>query len=75
MNYARPTNTSLPSRAARGSRLGAYWTLYTLTLRQHLHGKRWLVMGLLFLLPASLALLKRSPTYSSGQFLSGSFMS
>ena len=28
-----------------------------LTLRQHVHGKRWLVMGLLFLLPAALAVL------------------
>lgn len=62
MNHARPTNASLPSRAARGSRLGACWTLYALTLRQHLHGKRWLVMGLLFLLPASLALLVRATT-------------
>jgi len=31
------------------------WALYTLTLRQHLHGKRWLVVGALFLLPAVLA--------------------
>ncbi len=31
------------------------WALYTLTLRQHLHGKRWLVLGLLFLTPAALA--------------------
>ena len=31
------------------------WTLYALTLRQHLHGKRWMVMALLFLLPAGLA--------------------
>jgi ABC-2 type transport system permease protein len=32
------------------------WTLYTLTLRQQLHGKRWIVLSLLFLLPAALAL-------------------
>ncbi len=29
--------------------------LYTLTLRQHLHGKRWLVLGALFLTPAVIA--------------------
>jgi len=42
------------------SRANAYWTLYTFTLRQHLHGKRWLVMALLFLLPAGLAALLRA---------------
>jgi ABC-2 type transport system permease protein len=34
-------------------------TLYLLTLRQHLHGKRWIVMVILFLLPAGLADLVR----------------
>jgi ABC-2 type transport system permease protein len=42
------------------SKLAALWTLYTLTLRQHLHGKRWMVMVALFLLPASIAILARS---------------
>lgn len=41
------------------SRLSAYWTLYALTLRQHLHGKRWMVMALLFILPAALAVVVR----------------
>jgi ABC-2 type transport system permease protein len=45
--------------ARRTSRWSAYWALYTLTLRQHLHGKRWLVMSLLFLLPVGLAVLVR----------------
>jgi ABC-2 type transport system permease protein len=45
--------------ARRGSLSSALWTLYALTLRQHLHGKRWLVMALLFLLPAGLAVLVR----------------
>lgn len=35
------------------------WTLYKLAVRQYLHGKRWMVMTLLFLLPAALALLVR----------------
>jgi len=47
-------------RALRVSRASACWTLYTLTLRQHLHGQRWLVMALLFLLPAGLAVVIRT---------------
>jgi ABC-2 type transport system permease protein len=42
------------------SRVAALWTLYTLTLRQHLHGKRWMVMIAMFMLPASLAILIRA---------------
>jgi ABC-2 type transport system permease protein len=34
--------------------------LYLLTLRQYVHGKRWMVMGLLFLLPPGLAILLRT---------------
>jgi len=40
--------------------VGALWTLFTLTLRQYVRGKRWMVMGVLFLLPAGLAILIRS---------------
>jgi ABC-2 type transport system permease protein len=44
-----------PERPApRTSRLASLWALYVLTLRQHLHGKRWMVMGALFLLSAGL---------------------
>ena len=55
---------TIPSPVARMSapsvsRLGACYTLYALTLRQHLHGKRWMVMALLFLLPAALAVVVR----------------
>jgi len=46
-------------RPAR-SRVAALWTLYALTLRQHLHGKRWMVMIGMFMLPASIAILVRS---------------
>ena len=35
-------------------------TLYALTVRQHLHGKRWIVIGALFSLPAGLAILVRA---------------
>jgi ABC-2 type transport system permease protein len=45
---------------ARKSRLGTCWTLYTLTLRQHLHGRRWMALALLFLLPAGLAIVIQS---------------
>jgi ABC-2 type transport system permease protein len=36
------------------------WTLYVLTLRQYVHGKRWMVLGILFLLPPGLALVIRA---------------
>jgi ABC-2 type transport system permease protein len=54
------------ARAAKGGRgpggtvAASLWTLYVLTLRQHLHGRRWVVMGALFLLPAVLAVLMRA---------------
>jgi ABC-2 type transport system permease protein len=35
--------------------------LYRLTLRQHLHGKRWMALVILFLIPATLAVLLRLP--------------
>src|SRR5205085_1420810 len=47
-------------RMRRGLDFIALWTLFVLTLRQHLHGKRWIVMAVLFLLPAGLALLIRA---------------
>jgi ABC-2 type transport system permease protein len=42
------------------SRVVACWTVYWLTLRQHLHGKRWMAVALLFVLPVGLAILIRS---------------
>jgi ABC-2 type transport system permease protein len=44
-------------RAAGVPNLTSLWTLYVLTLREHLHGKRWIVMVALFLLPAAIALV------------------
>lgn len=44
------------------SRLAALWTLFALTLRQHVRGKRWMIVAVLFLLPAGLAILIRSTT-------------
>jgi ABC-2 type transport system permease protein len=50
-----------PLAAKRGGiNLASLWTLYALTFRQHMHGRRWMVMGILFLLPAGLAVLIRS---------------
>jgi ABC-2 type transport system permease protein len=53
-----PMAPARPAPAARASSNGSYLAsleaLYVLTLRQHLHGKRWLVLGALFLLPALL---------------------
>src|SRR5882757_2809104 len=39
--------------------LGALWTLYAFSLRQHRHGKRWMIMAVLMLLPAALAIVVR----------------
>ncbi len=44
-------------------RLTSLWTLYVLTLRQHLHGKRWMVMGGMFLLTAGLVILVRATSH------------
>ena len=55
----RPTSGASDARRSGGVNLIVLWTLYTLTLRQHMHGKRWMVVGVLFLLPAGLAILLR----------------
>jgi ABC-2 type transport system permease protein len=47
-------------RAGGGFSLRALWALYVLTLRQHLHGRRWMVSAALFLLPAGLAVFVRA---------------
>ena len=56
---ASRTEGAASDRLIGMSRLAAWWTLYVLTLRQHLHGKRWMALALLFLLPAGLAILIR----------------
>jgi ABC-2 type transport system permease protein len=57
-----PPRSAVPIARDRpsGSRLASLLALYTLTLRQHLHGKRWLVLGALFLMPAVLAAVVRA---------------
>jgi ABC-2 type transport system permease protein len=47
-------------RRAGGLNLTSLAALYGLTVRQHLHGRRWIVMGLLFLLPVGLTVLVRA---------------
>ena len=42
-----------------GSNLSGLWTLYVLTLRQHMHGKRWMLMALMFVLLAALVVVVR----------------
>lgn len=56
---ANPDQSAPIGSTFRRSRVGAYWTLYLLTLRQHLHGKRWMAAALLFVLPVGLATLIR----------------
>jgi ABC-2 type transport system permease protein len=60
LDHAARAEAAAQNGRLAGSRLTALWTLYVLTLRQHLHGKRWMVMGILFLLPAGLAILVRA---------------
>jgi ABC-2 type transport system permease protein len=55
-----PPPVSHNDAALPTSRIVAWWTIYVLTLRQHLHGRRWIVAALLFLLPAGMALVIRS---------------
>lgn len=56
MSAASGVPTAAPHRT---SLVASCWTLYALTLRQHLHGKRWMALAVLFLLPAGLATLIR----------------
>jgi ABC-2 type transport system permease protein len=51
-------------RQSRGVNLRSLWALYTFTLRQHRHGKRWMVMAVLMLLPAGLSILARATAQS-----------
>lgn len=53
---AKPADRMAPSG---GFGLTSLWALYALTFRQHLHGKRWMVMTGLFILPAVLAIVIR----------------
>jgi ABC-2 type transport system permease protein len=54
---ATPVTRPAPTGGLNLTSLGA---LYGLTVRQHLHGRRWIVMGLLFLLPVGLTVLIRA---------------
>jgi ABC-2 type transport system permease protein len=56
----RPAAPAVARARSAGIPLTSLGALYTLTVRQHLHGKRWLVLGVLFLLPALLAGLVRA---------------
>jgi ABC-2 type transport system permease protein len=54
------SDRGVDSQAPGYSSLLATWTLYVLTVRQHLHGRRWLVMAILFSLPVGLTILIRT---------------
>lgn len=55
-----PPSGGAQNRSFGASYVGGLWTLYLLTLRQHMHGRRWMVMAVLFLVPAGLAILLRA---------------
>lgn len=54
------TALAYSSAPARGSNFVALQALYLLSLRQNLHGKRWIVITLLFLLPTVIVILLRA---------------
>jgi ABC-2 type transport system permease protein len=60
MKSAAVVESLARSGSAGGFGLTALWTLYWLTFRQHLHGRRWMVMAAGFLLAAGLAILIRA---------------
>ncbi|MGD0766973.1 MAG: ABC transporter permease [Tepidisphaeraceae bacterium] len=64
MNSAPALAQIDPSSTGRGLSLTALWTLYSFSLRQHRHGKRWIIMAALMLLPAGLALLVRNTAHN-----------
>jgi len=57
---ATPERTAPRPRPAGGLNLTSLAALYVLTVRQHLHGRRWMVLAALFLLPAGLSILIRA---------------
>ena len=59
MSIAVPP-ASQSSQTFATSAINGLATLYALTVRQHLHGKRWMVICALFSLPAGLAILVRA---------------
>jgi len=62
MSSAISASTNAPASQPRAFSvsLSSLTTLFVLTLRQYLHGKRWMVMAALFVLPAALAILLRA---------------
>src|SRR4051794_8761053 len=58
-NHSSPVETRPARRRSTGVNLTVLWSLYVLTMRQFMHGKRWMVIAILFLLPAGLAVLVR----------------
>jgi ABC-2 type transport system permease protein len=53
-------DVALDRRAFGASRLVSLWAVYLLTLRQHLHGKRWMVIAGMCVLCAGLVIVVRA---------------
>jgi ABC-2 type transport system permease protein len=60
MSLATPAAADLDLRRSFRRELSALAALFVLTVRQHTHGRRVLVLGLLYALPCALAVLLRS---------------
>jgi ABC-2 type transport system permease protein len=57
MNSAMANSSTMDEAPARGFEVSALAELFVLTLRQHLRGRRLLVLALLFLLPSALSIV------------------
>ena len=60
MSLVTPATDVPTIRRARARELSALAALFVLTIRQHTHGRRLIVLGLLYALPCGLAILTRS---------------
>jgi ABC-2 type transport system permease protein len=57
--------TAAAKVAPRSSPVNSWWTVYALTLRQQVHGKRWIVMAILLALLATPIVLVRTTTHDA----------
>jgi ABC-2 type transport system permease protein len=60
LEYHSPPPLGRPPRRSRRPAFTAWWALYLLTIRQYMHGRKWMVLAVLFVLPAALAVFVRS---------------
>ena len=60
LEYRSVPPAARPPHLSRRPMFTAWWALYLLTIRQYMHGKKWMVLAVLFVLPAVLVVFVRS---------------